>query len=154
MHKTQKKFVFLFGFQGHFAQFLEQRSQKFHQRIIEEYWPGIIPLEEKEEIEEPGAPLMMIKSLQRWTKRWTLGCEKFLPGPAGLLLSKTGPPFSPSLYSVVYKQRQQSNLYPEEQSFQWLDQTAVKTVKAPDQTARFGTSQYKIQLRFGLKPRF
>ena len=22
---------------------------------------------------------------QRWTKRWALGCEKFLPGPAWLL---------------------------------------------------------------------
>ena len=26
------------------------------------------------------------------------------------------------------------------QGLQWLDQTAVKTVRAPDQTARFGTS--------------
>ena len=32
-------------------------------------------------------------TVQRWTKRWALGCEKFLPGPAWLLLSKTGPPF-------------------------------------------------------------
>ena len=34
--------------------------------------------------------------LQRWTKtkRWALGCEKYPPGPAWLLLSETGPPFS------------------------------------------------------------
>ena len=36
--------------------------------------------------------------VQRCTKRWALGCKKFLPGPAWLLLSKTGPPFGPSLY--------------------------------------------------------
>ena len=29
---------------------------------------------------------------------WALGCEKFLPDPAWLLLSKSGPPFSLSLY--------------------------------------------------------
>ena len=32
---------------------------------------------------------------QRWAKRWSLGCEKFQPGLGWLLLSKTGPPFSP-----------------------------------------------------------
>ena len=37
--------------------------------------------------------------VQRWTKRRALGWEKFLPGPAWLLLSETGPPFSPSLYN-------------------------------------------------------
>ena len=37
------------------------------------------------------------QDLQRWTLLWTLGCEKFLPGLAWLLLSKTGPLFSPSL---------------------------------------------------------
>ena len=36
----------------------------------------------------------------RWTIRWVLGCEKFLPGPAWLLLSKTGSPFSASLYTA------------------------------------------------------
>ena len=36
--------------------------------------------------------------IQRWAKRWALGCEIFLPGPAWLLLSKSGPPFSLSLY--------------------------------------------------------
>ena len=36
---------------------------------------------------------------ERWTLRRTLGCENFLPGPAWLLLSKTCPPFSPSLYN-------------------------------------------------------
>ena len=35
--------------------------------------------------------------VQRWTLLWTLGCEIFLPGLAWLLLSKTGPHFSPSL---------------------------------------------------------
>ena len=29
--------------------------------------------------------------VQRFAKRWALGCETFLPGPAWLLLSKTGP---------------------------------------------------------------
>ena len=29
---------------------------------------------------------------------WSLGCEKFLSSPAWLLLIKTGPPFSSSLY--------------------------------------------------------
>ena len=41
--------------------------------------------------------------IQRWTKRWALGCEKFLPGPAWLLLSRPCPPFSPSLYIVLNK---------------------------------------------------
>ena len=41
--------------------------------------------------------------LQGSTKRWALGCVKFLAGPAWLLLSKTGPPFSPSLYRGVNK---------------------------------------------------
>ena len=36
--------------------------------------------------------------LHGFTKRWAQGCVKFLPGPAWLLLSKTGPPFSASLY--------------------------------------------------------
>ena len=35
--------------------------------------------------------------IQGTTKRRALGCENFLPGPAWLLLSKTGPPFSGSL---------------------------------------------------------
>ena len=39
--------------------------------------------------------------VQSFTKRWALGCVKFLPGPAWLVLSKTGPPFSASLYRVV-----------------------------------------------------
>ena len=30
------------------------------------------------------------------------GCKKFQPGPALLLLSKTGPPFSPSLYNIWF----------------------------------------------------
>ena len=38
--------------------------------------------------------------VQGFTKRWTLGCEKFLPGLAWLLLSVTGPPFSPYLCTV------------------------------------------------------
>ena len=43
------------------------------------------------------------KALQRWTKRLALGCEKFLPGLAWLFLSKTGPPFSPSLLRAILK---------------------------------------------------
>ena len=39
--------------------------------------------------------------LQKWAKKWSLGCKKFLPGLAWLLLSKTGPLFSPSLYMVL-----------------------------------------------------
>ena len=38
-----------------------------------------------------------IKYRDRRTKRWALGCEKFLLDPAWLLLNKTGPPFSRSL---------------------------------------------------------
>ena len=34
---------------------------------------------------------------RRFTSRWALGCEKFVHGPAWLLLSKTGPTFSASL---------------------------------------------------------
>ena len=37
------------------------------------------------------------ETVQRWAKKWSLGCGNFLPGPAWLLLSKTGPLFSPSL---------------------------------------------------------
>ena len=37
------------------------------------------------------------KNIQGSTKRRALGCEKFPPGPAWLLFSKTGPPFSGSL---------------------------------------------------------
>ena len=36
--------------------------------------------------------------VQIWTMRWALGCGKFLPGLAWLLVSKTGPPLSSSLY--------------------------------------------------------
>ena len=39
-----------------------------------------------------------MRTVQGFTKRWALGCEKFLPCPAWLMLSETGPPFSPSLY--------------------------------------------------------
>ena len=42
-----------------------------------------------------------ICSIQRWPIRRALGCEKFLPDPAWLLLSKTGPSFSPSLYNFA-----------------------------------------------------
>ena len=38
--------------------------------------------------------------VQRWTIRRALGCEKFPTSLAWLLLSKTGPPFSPSLCIV------------------------------------------------------
>ena len=38
--------------------------------------------------------------IQRWAKRRALGCKKFLICSARLLLSKTGPPFSTSLYSM------------------------------------------------------
>ena len=41
-------------------------------------------------------PLLRL-TIQKWAKKRTLGCEKFQPGPAWLLLSKTSPPFSPSL---------------------------------------------------------
>ena len=41
------------------------------------------------------------KQIQRWAKQWSLGCENFLPGPAWLLLNKTGPLFGPSLYKYV-----------------------------------------------------
>ena len=40
--------------------------------------------------------------VQRFPKRWALGCWKFLPGLAWLLLSKTGPPFSASLFTSTY----------------------------------------------------
>ena len=33
--------------------------------------------------------------------RWVLGCIKFLPGPAWLMLSETGPPFSASLSRMI-----------------------------------------------------
>ena len=39
--------------------------------------------------------------VQRWTKRWALGCEKFQPDPDWLLLSKTGPSFSQSLFNFA-----------------------------------------------------
>ena len=38
--------------------------------------------------------------IQRRTKRLALGCEKFPLAPALLLLSRSGPPFSPSLYFI------------------------------------------------------
>ena len=40
---------------------------------------------------------------QSWTKKWSLGCENFRPGPTWLLLSKTGPLFSQSLYIRTLK---------------------------------------------------
>ena len=43
------------------------------------------------------AVLDLFINLQRWAKRRALGCEKFQPGSDWLLLSKTGPPFSPSM---------------------------------------------------------
>ena len=36
--------------------------------------------------------------VQRCAKKWSLGCESFLPGPAWLLLNKTDLIFDPSLY--------------------------------------------------------
>ena len=39
----------------------------------------------------------MPHSVHRWTKIWALGCKKFWLCPAWLLLSNTGPLFSPSL---------------------------------------------------------
>ena len=35
--------------------------------------------------------------IQRWAKKWSPGCENFLPGHAWLVLSKTVHHFSPSL---------------------------------------------------------
>ena len=43
-------------------------------------------------------------NIQGSAKRWALGCENFLPCPAWLLLSKTGPPFSPYLY-IMWTER-------------------------------------------------
>ena len=40
-------------------------------------------------------------NVQSWTKRRAQGCKKFLPGPSWLLLSKTGPPLSPSWQLVT-----------------------------------------------------
>ena len=34
-----------------------------------------------------------------------LGCEKFLPGPAWVVLSKTGPPFSGTLYASLLSKK-------------------------------------------------
>ena len=42
-----------------------------------------------------------IITLQRWKKINENGCEKFMPGFAWLLLSKTYIPYFPSLYKVV-----------------------------------------------------
>ena len=41
-----------------------------------------------------------LKDVQRWAKKWSLGCVNCLPCSAWLLLSKTGSLFSPSLYSL------------------------------------------------------
>ena len=40
--------------------------------------------------------------IRSWVKKWSLGCESFLTGPAWLLLSKTGPFVSKSLYFGEY----------------------------------------------------
>ena len=40
--------------------------------------------------------------VQRWAKSLALGCDKFLPGAARLLLSKSGPSLSPSLYGFSF----------------------------------------------------
>ena len=40
-------------------------------------------------------------NVQSWTKRRAQGCKKFPPGPSWLLLSKTGPPLSPSWQLVT-----------------------------------------------------
>ena len=59
----------------------------------------ISPLVSQQEQSHHVRDLLQIQdSIQGFTKRWALGCEKFLPGPAWLLLSKTGPPFSASMY--------------------------------------------------------
>ena len=47
----------------------------------------------------------MLTIVKRWTKRRALGYKKFLNGPASLLLSKTGPPFSPYLQNLVSDQK-------------------------------------------------
>ena len=38
--------------------------------------------------------------LRRWAKKCSLACENFLPSPAWLLPSKSGPLFSPFLYNI------------------------------------------------------
>ena len=43
-----------------------------------------------------------IAIVQKWAKRRALGCEKSLPGPAWLFLSKTGPPFRPYLNVILW----------------------------------------------------
>ena len=37
-----------------------------------------------------------------WAKRPALGCKKVQPGSTLMLLSKTGPPFSPTLYNSKF----------------------------------------------------
>ena len=49
----------------------------------------------------PATRSVSLCHLRRWTLLWTLAWEEFLPGLAWLLLSKTGPLFSPSLYSSL-----------------------------------------------------
>ena len=44
---------------------------------------------------------VMKPQLQGFSKRRAPGCEKFLPCPAWVVLSKTGPPFSGALYFIL-----------------------------------------------------
>ena len=54
--------------------------------------------------QKEGRVKMNIQGSAKSAKRWALGCEKILPCPAWLLLSKTGPPFSPYLY-IMWTER-------------------------------------------------
>ena len=47
-----------------------------------------------------GDYLVHVYYLQEFTKRWAIGCVKFLPGSAWLLISKTGSPYPFSLHYV------------------------------------------------------
>ena len=68
--------------------------------FLDEFGDGSATSEEQKEIIRSGfhsvtdshnAMSCYLNELQRWAKQWSLGCEKFVPGPSwpGLLLSKT-----------------------------------------------------------------
>ena len=71
---------------------------------------GPIPLQERDLRSSARTSrhveLWMEGTVQGSTIRRAVGCEKFLTGPAWVVLSKTGPPFSGALHSAVRKDGQ------------------------------------------------
>ena len=85
-----------------------QHVLNFHRlRDHTEMTSAVVRGKKEDEVREVAQIILQISTnadkVQGSTRRRALGCKKFLPSPAWVVLSKTGPHFSGALYILNQK---------------------------------------------------